>query len=286
MDALFAPEVFSPLAGNLQHPEGLCWDPLAGRIYCGGEGGQIYSVGLDGSSREVANTGGVVLGVAVDGAGQVYACDYVRQDVSRIDPDTGKIEVYTAGAPGTPIDEPNWPVFDASGVMYVTSSLNGVVFRVEPGGETTVWSDAVSGYPNGCALAPDGSALWVAQSHPVEAHAGGRVWRIPIEPDGSAGAGELVLEMPRTVPDGLVFDASGNMYIAYYRPDRLDVLRPDGTLEVVVDDWEAKRLNAPTNMCFVGDALDRAVTANVGEDYLAIADLGVKGQPLHRPDVP
>jgi sugar lactone lactonase YvrE len=280
------PDVFTTLAGDLQHPEGLCWDPLRGRIYTGGEGGQIYSVGLDGDAREVANTGGVVLGVAVDGAGRVYACDYVRQDVSRIDPETGAVETYTKGASDEPIDEPNWPVFDEAGTMYVTSSLNGIVFRVEPGGETTVWSRAVSGYPNGCALAPDGSALWVAQSHPEEPHDGGRLWRIPIEADGSAGAGELVVEMPRTVPDGLAFDRDGNLYVAYYRPDRIDVLRPDGTLEVLVDDWEARRLNSPTNLCFAGERLDKAVTANVGEDYLAIADLGVTGQPLHRPDVP
>jgi sugar lactone lactonase YvrE len=282
--ALFEPDVFAPFAGDLQHPEGVCWDPVRSRIYAGGEGGQIYSIGLDGDVREVANTGGVVLGVAVDGAGSVYACDYVRQDVSKIDPQTGAVETYTKGAPDAAIDEPNWPVFDAHGAMYVTSSLNGIVFRVEPGGgETTVWSRAVGGYPNGCALAPDGSALWVAQSHPEEPHAGGRVWRIPIRDDGSAGPGEVVVEMPRTVPDGLVFDAEGNLFVAYYRPDRIDVLRPDGAVVVIVDDWEARRLNSPTNMCFAGEGLDKAVTANVGEDYLAIADLGVAGAPLHRP---
>ena len=71
--ALFEPDVFAPFAGDMQHPEGVCWDPVRERVYAGGEGGQIYSVDLDGNVREVANTGGVVLGVAVDGAGLVYA---------------------------------------------------------------------------------------------------------------------------------------------------------------------------------------------------------------------
>ena len=59
---VFPREVFRELARPLQHPEALCWDPLTERIYCGGEGGQIYAVTLDGSITEVANTGGSVLG--------------------------------------------------------------------------------------------------------------------------------------------------------------------------------------------------------------------------------
>ena len=47
-EPVFPREVFRELARPLQHPEALCWDPLTERIYCGGEGGQIYAVTLDG----------------------------------------------------------------------------------------------------------------------------------------------------------------------------------------------------------------------------------------------
>jgi len=287
MEPLFAPDVFTPLAHGLQHPEGLCWDPLTSRIYCGGEGGQIYSVTLDGEVREVANTGGSVLGMAVDARGRVYACDYERQDVARVDPETGKVETYTAGAPGEPLEEPNWPVFDDVGVMYVTGSLNGAIFRVAPGGETEVWARGrgADGYPNGCMLSPDGRWLYVVQSHPEDDFEGGRVWRFPIGDDDSAGEPEIVVELPRTVPDGVTFDGDGNLYVAYYRPDQLDRVSADGTRRILVDNWEASHLNAPTNLAFVGANLDRAVAACVGEDYLAIADLGVTGSPLRYPDV-
>ena len=48
-EPVYPREVFRELARPLQHPEALCWDPLTERIYCGGEGGQIYAVTLDGS---------------------------------------------------------------------------------------------------------------------------------------------------------------------------------------------------------------------------------------------
>jgi len=56
---------------------------------------------------------------------------------------------------------------------------------------------------------------------------------------------EVVLEMPRTVPDGLAFTADGRMLIGCYRPDAVMIW--DGrTREVLVEDWTGENLNAPT----------------------------------------
>ena len=281
-EPLFPRTVFRVLARPLQHPEALCWDPLTERVYCGGEGGQIYAVGLDGEIDEVANTGGSVLGMAVDAFGRVYACDWHRQEVVRVDAASGEVETYTKGAPELPLDDPNSPVFADDGTMYVTGSENPAIFRVAPGGETTVWTTAIGGYPNGVTLTPSGDALVVAQSHPADFE-GGRVWRIPIEADGAAGAPEVMAELFHTVPDGVAYDVDGNCYVAHYTPDRIDRIRPDGTVETVVEDWEAVHLNAPTNIAFCGRDLELVVAACVGEEFLAIADLGVRGSPLRRP---
>ena len=255
------------------------------RIYCGGEGGQIYAVTLDGEIAEVANTGGSVLGMAVDAFGRVYACDWHRAEVVRVDPATGSVETYTKGAPDLAIADPNSPVFADDGTMYVTGAENPAIFRVEPGGSTTVWTTAIAGYPNGVTLTPSGDALVVAQSHPSD-HDGGRVWRIPIEPDGTAGTPTIMAELFHTVPDGVAYDVEGNCYVAHYTPDRIDRIRPDGAVETVVEDWEAVFLNAPTNVAFCGPNLELLAAACVGEEFLAIADLGVRGQPLRRPPVP
>lgn len=281
-EPVFARTVFRELARPLQHPEALCWDPRTDRVYCGGEGGQIYAVTLEGDIAEVANTGGSVLGMAVDALGRVYACDWHRGEVVRVDPATGVVETYSKGAPELSIDDPNSPVFADDGTMYVTGSENPAIFRVAPGGETTVWTTAVDGYPNGVTLTPSGDALVVAQSHPGD-HDGGRVWRIPIEPDGSAGVPEIMAELFHTVPDGVAYDVDGRCYVAHYTPDRIDRILPDGSVETVVEDWEAVHLNAPTNIAFCGPDLEYVVAACVGEEFLAIADLGVRGSPLRRP---
>jgi gluconolactonase len=283
-EPLFPRTVFRELARPLQHPEALCWDPLTQRVYCGGEGGQIYAVTLDGAIDEVANTGGSVLGMAIDAAGRVYACDWHRQEVVRVDTVTGAVEVYTTGAPDLPLDDPNSPVFADDGTMYVTGSENPAIFRVLPGGETTVWTTSIGGYPNGITLTPDGGAVVVAQSHPGDFE-GGRVWRVPVEPDGSAGVPVVMAELFHTVPDGVAYDVHGNCYVAHYTPDRIDRIRPDGTIETVVEEWEAVHLNAPTNIAFCGPDLDLVVAACVGEEFLAIADLGVRGSPLRRPPI-
>jgi sugar lactone lactonase YvrE len=281
-EPVFPRTVFRELARQLQHPEALCWDPLTERVYCGGEGGQIYAVSLDGAIDEVANTGGSVLGMAVDAAGRVYACDWHRQEVVRVDPATGAVETYTKGARELPLDDPNSPVFADDGTMYVTGSENPAIFRVTPAGETTVWTTAIGGYPNGITLTPDGRAVVVAQSHPDD-YEGGRVWRIPIERDGSAGTPAVMAELFHTVPDGVAYDVDGNCYVAHYTPDRIDRILPDGSVETVVEDWEAVHLNAPTNIAFCGPDLDLVVAACVGEEFLAIADFCVRGSPLRRP---
>jgi len=85
---------FEVLAEDLNHPEGVAWNPVDGHVYAGGEGGEIYRVSLDGEVEELGTTGGSMLGIAVDGNGRVYACDDGNGEITRIDPKTKTIEVF------------------------------------------------------------------------------------------------------------------------------------------------------------------------------------------------
>ena len=272
---------FQQLAEGLDHPEGLAWDPRAGVIYAGGEAGQVYRVTLDGEVTEVATTGGSLLGLVIDGSGRIYCCDADRGEVVRVDPVSGAVEVYSR----LPMVCPNAACFDDAGNLYVTQSGdtkadNGSIVRVAPGGETIVWSSDLPRYPNGICLAADGRSLYVAESYLPG------VSRVPIEPDGSAGTPVLVCELPRSVPDGVAFDAEGTMYVSCYRPDRIYRMRAGESPAVMADDWEGVVLNAPTNVAFVGGELDRLAVANVGEVTLVIGDVGARGLPLRYPVVP
>ena len=99
---------FTILTEDLDHPEDLVWDPATSRIYAGGEAGQIYAVSLDGDVEQVADSGGGILGLAVDVAGTVYACDEGRAEVLRVDPRKGRVEVYSGGTSERPMIEPNY----------------------------------------------------------------------------------------------------------------------------------------------------------------------------------
>jgi gluconolactonase len=270
---------FRTFARPLKHAEGVAWNPFDRCIYAGGEDGELYRVGMDGEVELLGSTGGWMLGLAVDGRGRIYACDHGRGVIARMDPRTRAVETYGRDRQ---LDTPNVAAFDADGNLYVTCSGEAgrpEIVRIDPSQEVRTWTTDVPGYPNGCVVLPDQSALLV-----VEATAE-RVARIPILADGSAGAPETFVSMPDTDADGLALDAEGHLWITLYRPDGLMRVAPDGSIVGHIDDHLARTLNAPTNIAFAGDGLTLAVVANVAGRSLLAADLGVAGAALHYPEV-
>jgi len=274
-------ERFQELAGGLNHPEGVAWNPVDGRVYAGGEGGEIYAITLEGHVVQVCSSGGSMLGVAVDGRGKVYACDAGNGEIARWDPATGQLSTYARGPGGRDMDTPNMAAFGPDGSLYVTCSGEDgrpEILRVPAGArEVDRWTDAVPGYPNGASVTPEGDALIVVEAHEQ------RLVLVPICADGSAGTPLVVAELPDTDPDGVAIAADGSLWVTLYRPDGLVRVSPDGTVELAVDDHLASTFDAPTNVAWVGDALDRVVVANVGDTFLSIGDVGVVGHALHRP---
>ncbi|MHB8340175.1 MAG: SMP-30/gluconolactonase/LRE family protein [Mycobacteriales bacterium] len=262
---------------SLDHPEGVAVTP-DGTLYAGGEAGQIYRVDLaDGQVRQVAAAGGFLLGLAADGDGFLYACNPGLGLVQRIDPGSGGVSTWSAGATGRVLCNPNMPVFDEAGNLYVSDSgtfhgADGCILLVDPGGATTVWCEESRDFPNGMCLA--GNALLVVESVPPA------LVRIPIRPDGGPGRREVVAELPGTVPDGVALAADGSAFVFCYRPDRILRVGTDGTVAIVADDPEGTVLAAPTN----GVWLDgRLVVANLGRWHLTVFDPGVGGAPLCYP---
>ena len=109
-------------------------------------------------------------------------------------------------------------------------------------------------------LSPDRSAILVAESF------GRRVTRVPIGPDGSAGAAaDFVTVGNDVVIDGLTLDGDGNLVLMCYAPSRVYRRHADGTLELVIDDPDHSVLCHPTNGVLKGDTL---YTANLGRWHI------------------
>ena len=268
-------------AHGLDHPEGICVTP-DGRLYVGGEGGQLYRVEADGSIVEVLSTGGFMLGLAADGEGRIYAIDNAAKCVWRIEPETGARERWAEGPPGRPFATPNWGAFDADGNYYLSDSgdwgsANGCLWRIPPGGEPELWSDEITNFPNGLALAADGSTLYVLESLP------GAFVEVPIEADGSAGERRLLCDLDPAVPDGVALTEDGAFYIACYRPDAVYRWRPDDGLSLVAEDPRGTVLAAPTNIVFTGENRDVMLVPNIGRWHITRFPAGARGIPLEYP---
>ena len=274
----------SVLVDGLDHPEGIACGPDGG-VYAGGEAGQVYRVDIARAEfTEFANTGGFVLGMALDSAGNVYACDLVNACVHKITPG-GEVSVYSTGPSSEPMAVPNYPAFDASGNLYVCDSGgwkedSGKIFKVAPGGDAVVWERSLKTFPNGLCVGPNGDSLYVAMSlNPP------RISRVEILPDGSAGSVETVVELPRTVPDGVAFDTEGNLYISCYRPDIIYRLSPAGELDVLAEDYEGTAMAAPTNLAFSGPNRDILLGCNLGRWHITRYEANKTGLRLNYPDL-
>ena len=267
------------LVDGLDHAEGVCWDPAAGVVYAGGEAGQVYRVSLDDPWPEVVATApDFVLGLAADGAGRVVLC-ITGDHPSICAVEEGEVRTLLTEVEGEPLQFPNYVAFEADGTLWFTDSglwgeHTGRLVRVAADGSAEVASRALNRFPNGCAVSPDGRWLWVIES------LGPGVSRFDLR----TGEGpELLVTLHGHVPDGLAFTADGGCLITNYRPDRIYHFGADGRLEVVAQDPHGTLIAAPTNACFVGERLDRTVSANLGRWHLTWLDLGLIGAPLNYP---
>jgi gluconolactonase len=262
---------------RLDHPEGLAVHP-DGSVWCGGERGQVYRLDADGRSLvEVASTGGFCLGMAFDATAEhLYVCDLKHAAVFRLETGTGRIERFADGRPNGAMRIPNFPAFGPDGALYVSDSHEFAdpgpgVWRIDPEGRCDLWYDRPVVFANGLAFDAPGAFLYAAETF------GEKVLRIPVLDDGTAGEREDVASMPGWLPDGLAFDAPGNLYVGCYEPSQVLRIDPSGRVDVLYRDVTAHTLAHPTNVAFRGTTL---LTANLGRWHLTRIEVGVEGLRL------
>lgn len=266
---------------GLDHPECVTVDQL-GNLYCGGESGQLYSLSDSKSeATQIAQRGGLILGICVNGNGTIYACDASNAEIYARTVD-GSTRTVSRGTLSRPMRIPNFPVLDSQGNIYVSDSGSwpeggGCIYRICPEGETSVWSEAAPHFTNGLAINPTGDYLYVAESLLPG------VTRIKINEDSQAGKAEVVCLLPGTVPDGIAFDLSGRLYISCYRPDRVYRLELDGSLTIVADDYQGTDVAAPTNVVFGGEKSKTLYLASLARWHIGAIEVDVAGAPLRYP---
>jgi gluconolactonase len=189
------------------------------------------------------------------------------------------LSAFTDSCNGRPFINPNFSVFNSHGNLYFSDSGhwrkgNGVVFRVEPDSKTSVFAEGQFHFANGLAMDADERFLYLVESNTD------RVLRMEMNSDGRAGLPEVYADGIATVPDGLAFDALGNLCVTSYGPSCIYRVDTKRHVELLCQDIECEILSLVTNCAFAGPNFYRPLAANLGVQHLSILDLKVKGQPL------
>jgi len=250
----------------MRHPEGIAI-AADGTVWCGSETGELHRIAPDGGAREVVgSTGGFLLGIAVDEAGdRVLACDAHAAQLIAYERASGRLAPLpqTAGL----MTQPNFIVVDAArGCLFVSDSATR-----EGAPRPSIWRFPLDGGPgricveqplhfaNGLALSADGATLWAAETFRRQ------VVAIPLDADGdAAGPAEVVADELDGLPDGLVVTPGGTLLVCCYEPSVVLAVASDGggAVRTLVADPTAHLLCRPTNGAL--DAGGDLLLANFG----------------------
>jgi hypothetical protein len=183
--------------------------------------------------------------------------------------------VYRATAAGAPAQLfashpemafPNGIAFDDAGIMYVTDSAAGAVFRVTTKGETTRWlmDPLLAGGKDFCGegkgvgvpfdigangIVVDGDTIYVSNTDR------GQIVKIPVQADGSAGTASLLVASSCEAlggADGMALAPDGDLIVAVNHQNKLVRVDRAGNVAPLV---AGDPLDFPASLSFAGGAL-------------------------------
>lgn len=199
-----------------------------GHLYTGTAEGNLWTLapGAD-EWRPITVTYGRPLGLAFGPADRwLYIADG-RQGLMRTDKQ-GHLELIADEFEGQPLGLVDDLDVSPAGVVYFTSATtawdyddyegallahdrSGRLYAYDTNTRTlTVVLDGLA-FPNGVAVAPDGSAVYVASTADYS------VLRVPLDGDGAARAERFAERLPG-FPDGLNFDDGGRLWVSLVSP--------------------------------------------------------------------
>jgi gluconolactonase len=206
--------------------------------------GTIGKVAPDGRGEVFVELpeGSIANGIVFDSAGMMYAADYTRHSVLRIDPRTRALTVF---AHHDGMNQPNDLAIGPDDTLYASDpnwkESTGQLWRIDRDGRITRVADGM-GTTNGIEVSPDGKTLYVNES--VQRN----VWAFTITPGHTLTDKRLLIQFPDYSFDGMRADVDGNLYITRHGKGTVVKLSPQGKVLREVDVLGTR----PSNLCFGG----------------------------------
>jgi len=181
----------------------------------------IYQLGVDGKITEFFKPSGFANGLMYAGNGRLFICQ-MEGKLSMIDLASNQLVVLAEQYQGVRFNAPNDLVVDREGGIYFTDpryrapepwpqTVESFYYRNKDGVVTRLGEGLKA--PNGIALSPDESTLYVIPSMQSDMMA------YPVDSPGRIGAGRVFCQLQQVDGqtdgggDGLAVDAKGNLYI-------------------------------------------------------------------------
>jgi sugar lactone lactonase YvrE len=189
--------------------------------------------------------------------GSLLVCDhnYVLVQLFR----DGRVAQLAADFQGQAIEYCNDVTVDGAGNIYVSGRHSSTIYRISPAGEVVKVATGLD-LPNGVEVDPDGKYLYLATAS--------KIMRIAL-PEGSGATfprPEMVAAAGQ--PDGLAFDAWGNLWVADWKAGHLTVLGRDHQVLATVASG-----GGPINLTFGGGG-PNGDAVFVANDFKGIYQLG------------
>jgi hypothetical protein len=132
----------------------------------------------------------------------------------------------------------------ASGFLYVTDIFGGALWRVAPGGgSAAMWTSHAT---NPLLIGPDGVKVY---GNAVYTSDEGRILRIPINPDGTAGTATVWATPGGFTDDMVLDDRTGDVYVTKLDTDELLRITPAGVTTLIASN--ADGLWGAANMALI-----------------------------------
>ncbi len=267
LDALLAGEV-EVVAEGFQFTEGPIWHPEEGLLFSDIPADRIYR----GDGSVFREPSGKSNGLTLDNEGRLIACEHWNRRVTRTEED-GSITVLADAYEGNQFNSPNDVIVRSDGMIFFTDPPYGLegreaeldfsgVFMVDPdSNEVTLLIDDFD-RPNGLALSPDESTLYIADTSE------GHIRAFDLAADGTLDDEWHFCDLPG--PDGMKVDVDGRVWAT--ASDGVRVHDSDGTLLGTIE-----FPHAPANCAFGGeDSRTFYVTARPGVYKIEIAVTGLR----------